>query len=156
MIIIQQPHCTFDVNVRTEATWCSKLGPDRIDPDRKVASGRACLPGLDRSEAPPGRATYERVLEWSTHPVCAPACLKITTVAGRWMPAIRTLKKTNKEVIIDMSSVVVTPDSGIQLMIMVGAAFVLIGIRPDLGIGMLMLGVFFWLVYNVINVTRQF
>jgi hypothetical protein len=55
-----------------------------------------------------------------------------------------------------MSSIQVVPDSGLQLLIVVGAAFLIFGVRPDLGMMLLMLGVGAWLVYNLFNIGRQF
>ena len=56
----------------------------------------------------------------------------------------------------NMSSVNVIPQSGIQLLSAVGAVFLIIGTRPDLGMFLLTLGVGVWLVYNLLNISRQF
>jgi hypothetical protein len=46
------------------------------------------------------------------------------------------------------------PDSGIQLIIILGAMFV--PIRPDLGMTLLTLGIGTWALYNIVNLSRQF
>jgi hypothetical protein len=48
------------------------------------------------------------------------------------------------------------PDSGIQLLIILGAMFVFTSVRPDLGMTLLTLGVGAWALYNIANLTRQF
>lgn len=48
------------------------------------------------------------------------------------------------------------PDSGLQLLIVLGAGFLAAGIRPDVGMLMLMLGIGAWLFYNIVNAGRQF
>lgn len=55
-----------------------------------------------------------------------------------------------------MSTTTIKPQSGIQLVIIIGAAFLMMGTMPDLGLFLLMLGVGFWAVYNFINIGRQF
>jgi hypothetical protein len=55
-----------------------------------------------------------------------------------------------------MSIANLVPDSGIQLLIVVGAMFLMAGVRPDLGENLLILGVVAWALYNVINIGRQF
>ena len=55
-----------------------------------------------------------------------------------------------------MSIAQFAPDSGLQLLILVGAAFIMAGVRPDLGTQLLMLGVAAWVVYNIFNIGRQF
>lgn len=47
------------------------------------------------------------------------------------------------------------PDSGIQLLMILGAVFILAS-RPDLGMMLLSLGIGGWLVYNALNIPRQF
>jgi hypothetical protein len=48
------------------------------------------------------------------------------------------------------------PDSGLQLLIVLGAGFLAAGIRPDVGMLMLMLGIGAWVFYNIVNAGRQF
>lgn len=48
------------------------------------------------------------------------------------------------------------PQSGIQLLIVIGAVFLIIGTRPDLGLLLLFLGVGAWFLYNLANIPRQF
>ncbi len=55
-----------------------------------------------------------------------------------------------------MSLANVQPQSGVQLLIVVGAAFVLVGVQPEVGLNLLFLGVGAWIIYNVINLSRQF
>jgi hypothetical protein len=55
-----------------------------------------------------------------------------------------------------MSVSSIQPDSGLQLLIIVGSVFLILGTRPDLGMLLLMLGVGMWLVYNLVNIPRQF
>jgi hypothetical protein len=50
----------------------------------------------------------------------------------------------------------IRPDSGIQLLIIIGAMFVFASVRPDLGMLLLTLGVGAWALYNVANLSRQF
>lgn len=50
----------------------------------------------------------------------------------------------------------IRPDSGIQLLIIIGAMFIFASVRPDLGMMLLVLGVGAWALYNVANLTRQF
>lgn len=57
---------------------------------------------------------------------------------------------------VTMSIANVTPQSGVQLLIVVGAAFLMAGVRPSLGMKLLGLGVVVWGIYNVINLGRQF
>lgn len=55
-----------------------------------------------------------------------------------------------------MSIANVKPKSGVQLLIIVGAVFLFAGVRPDLGMNLLLLGVGAWLIYNILNLGRQF
>jgi hypothetical protein len=48
------------------------------------------------------------------------------------------------------------PESGLQLLIVLGAGFLAADIRPDVGMLMLMLGIGAWLFYNIMNAGRQF
>jgi hypothetical protein len=48
------------------------------------------------------------------------------------------------------------PDSGIQLLIILGAMFLFAGIKSSLGMLLLTLGVGAWALYNVANLSRQF
>lgn len=50
----------------------------------------------------------------------------------------------------------IRPDSGIQLLIIIGAMFIFTSVRPELGMMLLVLGVGAWALYNVANLTRQF
>lgn len=50
----------------------------------------------------------------------------------------------------------IRPDSGIQLLIIIGAMFIFVNVRPALGMMLLVLGVGAWALYNVANLTRQF
>jgi len=50
----------------------------------------------------------------------------------------------------------IKPDSGIQLLIILGAMFVFTSVRPQLGMTLLTLGVVAWALYNIANLTRQF
>lgn len=50
----------------------------------------------------------------------------------------------------------IQPNSGIQLLIIIGAMFIFTSIRPDLGMMLLVLGVGAWALYNVANLSRQF
>lgn len=50
----------------------------------------------------------------------------------------------------------IRPDSGIQLLIIIGAMFVFTSVRPELGMMLLTLGVGAWALYNVANLSRQF
>lgn len=58
--------------------------------------------------------------------------------------------------VITVSVTSIQPNSGVQLLIIVGAAFLLVGVQPQLGMNLLMLGVGAWLIYNIINLGRQF
>lgn len=49
----------------------------------------------------------------------------------------------------------VKPDSGIQLLIILGAMFVFTSIRPELGMLLLTLGVGAWMLYNIVNLAQQ-
>lgn len=49
----------------------------------------------------------------------------------------------------------IVPDSGIQLLMLIGAAFIITATRPDLGMTLLMLGVGAWLFYNLLSISRQ-
>jgi len=48
------------------------------------------------------------------------------------------------------------PQSGVQLLIIIGAAFLFAGIHSQIGRNLLILGVGAWLVYNLLNIGRQF
>lgn len=48
------------------------------------------------------------------------------------------------------------PQSGAQLLIIIGAAFLFVGIHSQVGLNLLILGVGAWLVYNLLNIGRQF
>lgn len=61
-----------------------------------------------------------------------------------------------KTEVIPMAVTQIMPQSGLQLLIVVGAAFLMAGIRPDLGMFLLFLGVGMWAVYNLFNIGRQF
>ncbi|WMT10357.1 hypothetical protein NP511_22595 (plasmid) [Natrinema thermotolerans] len=50
----------------------------------------------------------------------------------------------------------IKPQSGIQLIIIIGAGFLFVGTMPNLGMMLLTLGVGFWVLYNIINIGRQF
>lgn len=54
-----------------------------------------------------------------------------------------------------MSIANVMPQSGIQLLMILGVVLIL-GTRRDLGMTLLMLGVGGWLIYNLANIPRQF
>lgn len=54
-----------------------------------------------------------------------------------------------------MSFTKIMPQSGVQLIIVVGAAFLMAGVHPSLGMGLLSLGVGAWGVYNLLNLKRQ-
>ena len=47
------------------------------------------------------------------------------------------------------------PQSGVQLLIIIGAAFLFAGIHSQVGLNLLILGVGAWLVYNLLNIGRQ-
>lgn len=47
------------------------------------------------------------------------------------------------------------PQSGIQVIIIVGAALMITATAPDIGVGLLALGVVAWLIYNLLNLPRQ-
>lgn len=55
-----------------------------------------------------------------------------------------------------MSIANIIPQSGVQLIIVVGAAFIMAGIRPELGQTLLFLGIAVWMIYNLFNFRRQF
>jgi hypothetical protein len=55
-----------------------------------------------------------------------------------------------------MSIANVKPDSGLQLLILLGAGFLAAGIQPNIGMLMLGLGIGAWLIYNIANIGRQF
>lgn len=55
-----------------------------------------------------------------------------------------------------MSLTQMKPQSGIQLLIIVGAAFLMSGVQTSLGMKLLILGVGMWAIYNIINLGRQF
>lgn len=55
-----------------------------------------------------------------------------------------------------MSVANIIPQSGVQLIIVIGAAFLMAGVRPSLGMNLLALGIIVWGIYNVINLARQF
>lgn len=55
-----------------------------------------------------------------------------------------------------MSIANIMPQSGVQLLIVVGAAFLMAGVQPELGMNLLFLGVGAWVIYNVFNIRRQF
>jgi hypothetical protein len=48
------------------------------------------------------------------------------------------------------------PDSGIQLLIILGAMFLFANVRTDLGMFLLVIGVAAWAMYNIANLNRQF
>lgn len=50
----------------------------------------------------------------------------------------------------------IKPQSGVQLIIILGAAFLLAGVHPTIGMNMLILGIAVWLIYNFFNFRRQF
>ena len=54
-----------------------------------------------------------------------------------------------------MSMATIQPQSGVQLIILIGAVFILAAIQP-LGTYLLVLGVGMWLIYNILNLGRQF
>lgn len=58
--------------------------------------------------------------------------------------------------VIHLSNVTVIPKSGVQLIIIVGAAFLMAGVHPQLGMNLLLLGVGVWAIYNLLNFGRQF
>lgn len=70
--------------------------------------------------------------------------------------ALINRKTTRNKEVKSMSIANVMPDSGIQLLIVVGAAFLMAGVHSSLGMNLLLLGVGAWAVYNVINIGRQF
>lgn len=49
----------------------------------------------------------------------------------------------------------IVPKSGIQVLIIVGAALMITATAPDLGVGLLLLGVAAWFIYNLLNLPRQ-
>lgn len=55
-----------------------------------------------------------------------------------------------------MSVANIKPDSGLQLLIIIGAAFLAMGIHPNIGMMLLALGVGAWIIYNLANIGRQF
>lgn len=55
-----------------------------------------------------------------------------------------------------MAAAQIIPQSGVQLLMIIGAGFLMAGVQPDLGMMLLMLGVGTWGLYNVINLGRQF
>lgn len=57
---------------------------------------------------------------------------------------------------VTMSTTTIQPDSGVQLLMILGAAFLILGVRPDLGMMLLGLGVVGWIIYNLFNIGRQF
>ena len=61
-----------------------------------------------------------------------------------------------KEVTPPMSVANLSPDSGLQLLIILGAGFLAAGIHPNIGMMMLGLGIGAWLFYNIMNAGRQF
>lgn len=50
----------------------------------------------------------------------------------------------------------IMPQSGLQLLIIVGATFLLAGVYTGLGEFMLFLGISAWVIYNLLNFGRQF
>lgn len=50
----------------------------------------------------------------------------------------------------------IQPQSGTQLLILVGAVFLILDIYTGLGEILLALGVGAWLIYNLFNIGRQF
>lgn len=46
------------------------------------------------------------------------------------------------------------PDSGIQLILLVGAAFVLLSVNPSFGYTMIFIALAAWGIYNVLNIAR--
>lgn len=50
----------------------------------------------------------------------------------------------------------IVPQSGVQLLMIIGAAFLMAGVQPNLGMMLLMLGVVTWAIYNLFNFGRQF
>lgn len=55
-----------------------------------------------------------------------------------------------------MSLAQIAPKSGVQLLMILGAAFLMAGVRPSLGMNLLLLGVGTWVIYNIFNIGRQF
>jgi hypothetical protein len=53
-------------------------------------------------------------------------------------------------------STAVVPQSGVQLLMIIGAAFVMGNVNPSLGYQLLGLGVGAWVIYNLLNLGRQF
>jgi len=48
------------------------------------------------------------------------------------------------------------PQSGVQLLIIIGAVFLFAGVHPDVGLNLLIIGVGAWGIYNLLNLGRQF
>lgn len=55
-----------------------------------------------------------------------------------------------------MATTQIIPQSGVQLVMIIGAAFLMAGVHPELGMNLLMLGVVVWGIYNLLNLGRQF
>lgn len=55
-----------------------------------------------------------------------------------------------------MSVANIKPQSGVQLLIIIGAAFLMVNVQPQLGMFLLLLGVGAWIIYNILNIGRQF
>lgn len=78
----------------------------------------------------------------------------LSTKIGRRDGRLNGVPHGHKEV--TMSTTTIKPDSGLQLLIMIGAGFIAMGIRPDIGMMLLVLGVSAWIIYNIPNIGRQF
>ena len=50
----------------------------------------------------------------------------------------------------------IQPNSGVQLLIIIGAAFLFAGVHPEIGMNLLIIGVGAWGIYNILNIGRQF